>query len=130
MKNLGRPGDEARYYSIFALHQIDIQISYIYGEDVSSIPGEFKGKAAHFKHLLHKASTAKPLFVFLDALDQLSPEDGALGLSWLPVDLPPHVKVVLSTSSEVQYLCFPVLQSMLSKYEQNFIEVGVEYVSV
>lgn len=97
----------------------------MYKEDVSLIPGDYKEIAEYFKFLLHKATAEKPLYIFLDAVDQLSPEDGALGMSWLPLDLPPHVKVVLSTSSEVQYHCLPVLQSMLSKDQDNLIEVSI-----
>ena len=74
--------------------------------------------------LLHKATAEKPLYLFLDAVDQLSPEDGALGMSWLPLVLPAHVKIILSTSSEVQYRCYPVLQSLLSKHQENFVQVG------
>lgn len=102
-----------------------IQISYIYDEDVSTIPGNYKGTAEHFKLLLSRATSDKPLYLFLDGIDQLSAEDGALGLSWLPLHLPPHVKVVLSTSSDVQHRCFPVLQSMMPKLQENFIEVGM-----
>ena len=74
--------------------------------------------------LLRKATEEKPLYLFLDAVDQLSPEDGALGMSWLPLVLPSHVKIVLSTSSEVQYRCYPVLQSLLSKHQENFVQVS------
>lgn len=87
------------------------------------IPGNYKRIADHFEALLHKATAERPLYVFLDAVDQLSPDDGASGMSWLPVSLPAHVKIVLSTSSEVHYRCYPVLQSLLYKYQENFIEV-------
>ena len=99
------------------------QISAVYKADSFSIPGDYKGTVTHFVTLLNKASADKPLRIFLDAIDQLAPEDGALGLSWLPLDLPPHVKLIVSTSSEVEYGCYPVLQSLLAKCPGNFIEV-------
>ena len=101
-----------------------LQISVTFKEDLASIPGDYKGIVAHFEALLHKASSERPLYVFLDAIDEQSPEDGALGLSWLPLQLPPHVKMVVSTASEVDYGCYPVLQSLLAKSPANFAEVS------
>lgn len=112
----------------FAFHQFNIQtflqLSFVYQEDPTEIPGDYKGIAGYFASLLHKARAEKPIYIFLDAVDQLSPEDGASGMSWLPLSLPPNVKIVLSTSSEVQYCCYPVLQSLLAKQQRNFVEVS------
>ena len=99
------------------------QITFAFKVDNAVLPGDYKCIAEEFEFLLHKATEEKPIYIFLDAVDQLSPEDGASGMSWLPLDLPPNVKVVLSTSSEVQYRCYPVLQSILSKHKENFVEV-------
>jgi WD40 repeat protein len=41
-------------------------------------------------------TSKKPLVLFLDALDQLSDNDNAHRLAWLPVELPPNVKLVVS----------------------------------
>lgn len=101
-----------------------LQISVTCKEDLAAIPGDYKGIVAHFEALLQKASSDRPLYLFLDAIDELSPEDGALGLSWLPLHLPPHVKMVVSTASEVDYGCYPVLQSLLAKNPANFVEVS------
>ncbi|MDP2767727.1 MAG: hypothetical protein Q8O41_09815, partial [Candidatus Methanoperedens sp.] len=43
------------------------------------------------------ATEAKPLFLFLDALDQLSNFDNARNPIWLPAELPAHVRLVVST---------------------------------
>jgi hypothetical protein len=40
------------------------------------------------------------LVIFIDALDQLSPNDPAREATWLPPELPPHVKVIVSTTDE------------------------------
>ena len=95
----------------------------VYDVEDAVIPGDYQGVAAHFTSSLHRASVDKPLYLFLDAVDQLSPEDGASGMSWLPLDLPPHVKLVLSTSSEVEYRCFPVLQSLMAKHAGSLVQV-------
>ena len=52
----------------------------------------------------------KPLILFLDSLDQLDSADGGRQLDWLPKQLPPSVKIVLSTLPQEQYICFPRCQ--------------------
>lgn len=42
------------------------------------------------------ACQTRPTVLFLDALDQLNPADGSHMLYWLPRELPPGVKIVLS----------------------------------
>ena len=101
------------------------QISTVFSTDLSDVPGDYKSLTKHFEILLSKATKDSPLFLFLDGVDQLSPDDGALGMSWLPLSLPPNVKVVLSTSSEVQYRCYPMLQSLMSDRQHNFVMVCV-----
>lgn len=53
-----------------------------------------------FGDLLDRADAARPIRLFLDAVDQLAPDRGAHELAWLPHPLPhplpPHVHVVLS----------------------------------
>lgn len=100
-----------------------LQIVAVYDAEDAVIPGDYQGVATYFTSSLHLASADKPLYLFLDAVDQLSPEDGASGMSWLPLSLPPHVKLVLSTSSEVEYRCFPVLQSLMAKHAGSLVQV-------
>ena len=86
------------------------------------IPSDCKPLELHLSYLLTLASKDKPLYVMLDGVDHLDPTDGALGLSWLPLQLPPHVKVIVSTSSEAEYRCYPVLRSLISD-EACFVKV-------
>lgn len=65
---------------------------------------------------------SKKLFMFIDGVDHLEPDNGALGLSWLPLSLPSGIKLVISTSSETQYRCYPVLKSLVPT-KTSFIEV-------
>ena len=85
-------------------------------------PADYRGVSACFSELLTKVPSTKLLCLFIDGVDQLSSQDGALGLSWMPLSLPSHVKVVISTSSETHYRCYPVLKSLLSTNE-CFLEV-------
>ena len=94
------------------------------------VPGDYQSVASLFARSLSSASGERPLYLFLDGVDQLSPEDGASGMSWLPLTLPAHVKLVLSTSSEPEYRSFPVLQSLLAKHPASMVQVYARTSSV
>jgi tetratricopeptide (TPR) repeat protein len=70
-------------------------------EDYSKILDEFN-------RLLLNATADKPLVILLDALNQLSDSEGAHGLSWLPIQLPPYVSII-TTSTEGD--CYDILTS-------------------
>lgn len=59
-------------------------------------PSDLNGLISRFKTLLSLATKSKPLILFLDSLDQLSSSDAARQLSWFPVCLPRHCKLVVS----------------------------------
>ena len=73
------------------------QIAREYGADESTVPTEFEDLAVDFGTRLELATAARPLLVFLDALDQLGDTDPARSLRWLPATLPDHVRLVVST---------------------------------
>lgn len=86
-----------------------------------------------FADLLNKASSRKPLNVFLDSLDNLAEDYGARQLAWLPLTLPQHVKLVVSTLPDEIYHCFPI--SMVISEITSFVvywcvsgnkEVGID----
>jgi Cdc6-like AAA superfamily ATPase len=79
------------------LEHVSRQITHLYGGDEASISTEYKALVSQFPERLSLATPQRPLILFLDALDQLSGADHARTLAWLPQDLPPHVRVVLST---------------------------------
>ena len=49
-----------------------------------------------FARCLALATAWSPIVLFIDALDQLAPDDHALDVSWLSARLPAHVRVVAS----------------------------------
>jgi hypothetical protein len=63
------------------------------------IPADYRELSAEFPKQLARATEARPLVIFLDALDQLSAAEGARGLSWLPRELPEHVRIIVSAST-------------------------------
>jgi WD40 repeat protein len=99
------------------LESLSRQITRIYGEDDSNIPTEYNDLVQDFKDRLDFAKSEKPLFIFLDALDQLSDSDSAHNLTWLPDDLPENVHIVISTLKNI-------FQSSLNhKSAENTVEV-------
>jgi hypothetical protein len=73
------------------------QITRAYGADESTVPTEYNDLAVEFGKRLELATANRPLIIFLDALDQLGKSDPARALSWLPTNLPNHVRLVVST---------------------------------
>jgi WD40 repeat protein len=71
------------------------QIAGNYGADVTT-PTEYKELVEDFKKKLELATEEKPLIIMFDALDQLSEAENAKSLQWLPIELPDHVKVIVS----------------------------------
>ena len=44
-----------------------------------------------------------PCVLFLDSIDQLSPDDGAYLMKWLPKKLPKHFKFIISALPDEKY---------------------------
>lgn len=61
------------------------------------VPSEYHQLVTDFGARLSNATAARPLILFLDALDQLSPDRAARSLAWVPDPLPPRVRMILST---------------------------------
>ncbi|ELT98013.1 hypothetical protein CAPTEDRAFT_204559 [Capitella teleta] len=72
------------------------QICVIYNLPTSAIPYDLISLTRYFKDLLEEATQEKPMLIFFDAIDQLSDIESDLYMPWLPVTLPPHVKIVTS----------------------------------
>jgi len=87
------------------------QIASTYG-DRRPVPAAYLDLQLDFPERLSLARPDKPLLLFLDALDQLSDQDGALSLNWLPQTLPDNVHVVVSTLADP---CLPVLKDRYPK---------------
>jgi hypothetical protein len=73
------------------------QVSRQYEAEESHIPAEYKELAEDLPMRLALAKEGSPLLLFIDALDQLGDAHNARSLTWLPADLPPHVRFVVST---------------------------------
>ena len=73
------------------------QLTRSHGADESGVPAAYEDLVKAFPERLALATGRKPLILFLDSLDQLSRANNAQDLSWLPVDIPDNVRLIVST---------------------------------
>ena len=64
------------------------------------IPEDTVPVTAFLKELLKMATKEKPFIIFLDSVDELTGSQDANKMSWLPLKLPPHCKIVVSCTYE------------------------------
>jgi len=65
-------------------------------QNEAAVPLEYRDLVSAFRERLAWATAERPVFAFLDAVDQLSETDNAKSLVWLPRQLPHHVRLVVS----------------------------------
>ena len=95
------------------------QITRAYQEKESDIPTGTKELLQEFPKRLGLARAETPLIIFIDAINQLLFEQGTPSLSWLPATLPPHVHLVISTTTG------QVLEMLKQKLPQeNLLNLG------
>jgi len=64
----------------------------------AEIPFEFNPLLTALYEALQRPTAGQPLWIILDALDQLTASHQAHALRWLPTTLPDHVRLVVSTA--------------------------------
>ena len=72
------------------------EIGERYGR-AGDLPATFNELVVTFQDRLRLATADRTLVLYIDALDQLGPQDPAAAMTWLPRTLPPHCRIVLST---------------------------------
>nr|WP_269802670.1 DUF4062 domain-containing protein [Marinobacter sp. G11] len=82
------------------LQSIISSISSAYEMDSVQPTGDIEDTIKEFTNKLSLASGSKPIWLFIDALDQLNEENDPPLSHWLPVVLPDNVRVVISTRPE------------------------------
>jgi NACHT domain- and WD repeat-containing protein len=78
------------------LHSIARELARRTG-DPAEVPTDEIELVAALRTRLERASAAQPLVVLVDGLDQLAARGAAPSLAWIPVQLPPDVRLLLST---------------------------------
>ena len=76
------------------------QISYTYMLPFENIPDDTVPVTAFLKELLKMANKERPLLIFLDSVDELTGSQDSNKMSWLPLKIPPHCKIVVSCTYE------------------------------
>merc|ERR1711971_1291534 len=65
-----------------------------------NIPDDTVPVTAFLKELLKMANKERPLLIFLDSVDELTGSQDSNKMSWLPLKIPPHCKIVVSCTYE------------------------------
>ena len=83
------------------------------------VPNTYKNVKKYFLDFLSQGEFRGLVVIFLDALDQLSSNDGAHKLDWLPAKIAKNVKIVVSTLPE------HILKQLKAKItnEERYIQV-------
>ncbi|KAG9347016.1 hypothetical protein JZ751_005943 [Albula glossodonta] len=108
------------------LQSLCYQLAEIYADHVSLSEG-LPQLVSEFASLLELVKEDRPLVMVLDGLDELSEEHDS-DLSWLPVPLPPHIHLILSTSNDspcarmLQKLLQPIIVPLTPLSPQNISE--------
>jgi hypothetical protein len=75
------------------------QIAHRFGA-TDTTPSSYRELVQELPRRLALATPEQPLILFLDALDQVSEADNARNLGWLPFELPPDVRLIVSASTD------------------------------
>ncbi|KAK6972688.1 NACHT domain- and WD repeat-containing protein 1-like isoform x3 [Biomphalaria glabrata] len=106
------------------LRDVCYQLCYMFGQSPDEVPTDYKGILNDFGCRIGHSTSSRPLIIIIDGADRLTNENEGRKLQWLPVKLPPHVKLILSTVSDDKYECLPAARKILSGSVQNFLDVG------
>jgi len=83
------------------LESLISEIATTYGTEGKQTDPKMKSPSEAFGAALENATAEKPLWIFIDALDQLEQTDNLPLTEWLPELLPTYVRLVLSSRPEV-----------------------------
>ena len=94
---------------ISLLQSVGGQIATAFGTTLESMANfenqsalyELSSLSEIFKQCLALSTSEKPIYVFLDALDQLSNYEGN-SFYWLPAELPEHTRFIISTLPDLE----------------------------
>jgi WD40 repeat protein len=93
---IGTTPDSSNVQSL--LESLCRELGRRYGAGDDKVPGDYQELVIDFiTRLKGVSATARPLIIFLDALDQLSPQRAARSLDWIRDPLPKDVRVIVST---------------------------------
>ena len=83
------------------LESLISEITATYGIEGKQTDPKMKSPREAFEAALENATEEKPLWIFIDALDQLEATDNLPLAEWMPEILPTHVRLILSSRPRV-----------------------------
>ena len=104
------------------INSICVQLATIDGQDITNIPTEFKEMLNYFYQLIKTYPEDKNLVIFLDSLDQLTADDQAHFMYWLPKELPDNVRLLVSVLPD-KHNILNTLRNEVVSHEDNFEEI-------
>ena len=90
------------------------QIWAIYNLPDRPLPLTLSGLSEELSCALCNATAALPLVIVLDSLSELTSSQ-ARTLSWFPTSLPPHVALIVATTTDIDQSCMPALSRLFDR---------------
>lgn len=92
------------------------------------VPSDYLSLKDALPHSLSRATEQRPIYLFLDAIDQIADIDVGKPLAWLPMGagLPPNVKLVLSVAAAPGGKPSSLLKSIMSRVAGNAEVVTIQ----
>nr|XP_039254746.1 NACHT domain- and WD repeat-containing protein 1-like isoform X1 [Styela clava] len=131
---LGTSPDSSNIHKL--LTSLILQISTAYGEDLppsfrlqnfADVVELFSKLLKDISKLIEKNNDSRTLTIFLDSIDQLSIEDGAHRMTWLPKIISGNVRVVISSLPEPDFEIVPTMRKYVPESNmKNVNSLNVE----
>jgi WD40 repeat protein len=100
------------------LRSLCAEIDQAYDIGPVDLPETYPELQKAFRERLRLSTETRPLYIFLDALDQFARDDPAQDLGWLQSDLPKNTRIILSTVPG------PVLDRLTSRITGEHLLIG------
>ncbi len=81
------------------LESINTVLAGLYSTEISVTGNGPRGRIDEFQQRISSSPPNNPLIIVLDGLDLLPDSDPLKSITWIPLMLPPHVRLLLSTES-------------------------------
>ena len=85
---------------ILLLNSICQQLSYNFNLNLESVPIELAPLIIFMQDILKRATKEQPIYIILDAIDEITTDPDSASLSWIPSTLPAHCKMIVSCTKD------------------------------